>query len=106
MATENYRIQFTPLAFADMDEIDGYITTTLYNVQAAERLISELEKSISQLRQFPRIGAEVEDAFLSARGYRKLVVDNYLVFYLINEPQRAVVIMRVLYGAREYHNLL
>lgn len=106
METNHYHIQFTPLAFEDLDEIDSYITNTLSNEQAAERLIAEMEKSISQLRQFPRIGAEVEDAYLSAKGYRRLVVDNYLVFYLINEAQKAVIIMRILYGAREYHNLL
>lgn len=106
MKIENYHIQYTPLAFEDLDEIDRYITNTLCNEQAAEHLISVMEKVIGQLKQFPRIGSEVEDAYLSARGYRKLVVDNYLIFYLINDTQRAVVIMRILYGAREYHNLL
>lgn len=106
MGSESYRIRYTPLAYEDLDEIDTYITNTLCNEQAAERLLTEMEQSISQLRQFPRIGAEVEDAYLSAKGYRRLVVDNYLVFYLINEAQKAVVIMRILYGAREYHNLL
>lgn len=106
MEIENYRIQYTPLAFEDLDEIDGYITNTLCNKQAAERLITEMETSISQLKQFPRIGSEVQDTYLSAKGYRRLVVDNYLVFYLVDEGQKSVVIMRILYGAREYHNLL
>lgn len=106
MENERYRIRYTPLAFDDLDEIDSYITDTLCNGQAAVRLLNEIEKSVDQLRQFPQIGSVVEDAYLASKGYRKLIVENYLVFYLINEPQKEAVIMRVLYGAREYHNYL
>ena len=106
MENESYAIKYTPLAFKDLDEIDSYITDTLCNEQAAERLISDMEKAVSALKQFPRSGAEVDDAYLAAKGYRRLVVNNYLVFYLIDEAQKAAVIMRILYGAREYHGLL
>lgn len=106
MESERYRIRYTPLSYEDLDEIDTYITETLCNEAAAERLLAEMEKSINQLRQFPQIGSRVEDAYLAAKGYRKLVVENYLIFHLINEDAKEVIIMRVLYGAREYHKLL
>lgn len=106
MENELYRIQYTPLAFEDLDGIDTYISETLCNAVAAERLIEQMEKSINQLKQFPYMGSKVEDEYLAAKGYRKLVVENYLIFHLIDEPQREVIIMRVIYGAREYHNLL
>lgn len=106
MEHESYRIRFTPLAFDDLNETDAYISETLCNEAAAQRLLKEMEESVNQLKQFPRIGSEVEDAYLASKGYRKLVVDNYLIFHLINEAQREVVIMRVIYGAREYRNLL
>lgn len=106
MESKIYRIRYTPLAFADLDEIDAYITDTLCNKTAAERLLTEMERSINQLQQFPQIGSVVDDAYLASKGYRKLVVENYLVFHLINEAQKEVIIMRILYGAREYHSLL
>lgn len=46
------------------------------------------------------------DEPLKARGYRKLIIDNYLVFYLVNENEGQVVIMRILYGASKYQNIL
>ncbi|ODA39978.1 hypothetical protein DSBG_3269 [Desulfosporosinus sp. BG] len=46
------------------------------------------------------------DELLRNKGYRKLVVDNYIVFYLVNELERQVVIMRILYGAVNYQNML
>jgi len=106
MESENYRIRYTALSFTDLDEIDSYITETLFNASAAERLISAMENSINQLQRFPLIGSVVEDAYLASKGYRKLVVENYLVFYLVSESTQEVIIMRVIYGAREYRNLL
>ena len=43
---------------------------------------------------------------LRAKGYRKVVVDNYLIFYLVDEVGKQVVIMRVLFGASKYFEIL
>ena len=85
MENELYKIRYTPLAYEDLDSIDSYISETLCNESAAERLLDKIEKAAGQLKQFPRMGSEVEDPYLSAKGYRKLVVDNYLLFHLIDE---------------------
>jgi len=106
MKNKKYAIRYTPLSFEDLNEIDSYISDTLCNPDAALRLLDKMEKSIGQLKEFPHIGSAVEDAYLASKGYRKLVVENYLVFYLINELTSEVIVMRVLYGAREYQNLL
>lgn len=101
-----YQIQYTPLAYEDLDGIDSYIAETLGNSFAADSLMEKMEKSIQQLKDFPYLGSEVGDAYLASKGYRKLVVDNYIVFHLVSEEQRMVIVMRVVYGAREYKNLL
>ena len=106
MESENYRIRYTPLAYEDLDEIDTYISTVLLNPQAALNLLDEMEESINRLQQFPLIGSELEDPYLASKGYRKLVVQNYLVFHLVDQAQKEVIIMRVMYGAREYRSLL
>lgn len=106
MGNNTFRIRYTPLAFADLDDIDSHISETLCNPQAAENLLDEMEKSIRQLEHYPTLGFEVNDSYLASKGYRKLSVQNYLVFYLINHKEQEVIIMRVLYGAREYRDLL
>lgn len=106
MENEQFGIRYTPLAYEDLNEIDSYISETLGNPQAAMRLMEEIEKSVDQLERFPMIGSAVEDPFLESKGYRKLVVQNYLIFYLVDASRQLVVIMRVQYGAREYRNLL
>ncbi|MGI6712242.1 MAG: type II toxin-antitoxin system RelE/ParE family toxin [Bacillota bacterium] len=46
------------------------------------------------------------DEPLKKRGYRKLIVGNYMVFYLVNEQERQVIITRILYGAGDYQTIL
>lgn len=97
MESENYRIRYTPLANEDLDEIDTYISTVLLNPQAALNLLGKMEESINRLKRFPLIGSKLEDPYLASKGYRKLVVQNYLVFHLVDQAQKEVIIMRVMY---------
>lgn len=99
-------MKFTPKAEEDLDEIYGYIFGTLSAVIAADKLVDHIEKAIMRLKEYPVSCQYVLDEPLKAKGYRKLIVDNYLVFYLINEAEEQVVIMRILYGASNYQDIL
>ena len=52
MENELYKIRYTPLAYEDLDSIDSYISETLCNESAAERLLDKIEKAAGQLKQF------------------------------------------------------
>lgn len=68
--------------------------------------MDKIETSIMRLKAFPFSCTLVLDKHLQERGYRKLPVDNYIVFYLINENEGQVIIMRILYGASNYQDIL
>ncbi len=106
MLKNNYRLKFTPRAHKDLAAIYNYIANELYAKEAANKLLEKIETSIMRLKGFPFSCSYVDDGFLRRKGYRKLIVDNYLVFYLVYEEEKQVVIMRVLYGRREYQDLL
>lgn len=59
-----------------------------------------------RLAIFPEPGSLVTDETLRNKGYHKLIVDNYIVFYLVDEEDKQVVIMRILYSGRQYENIL
>ena len=40
------------------------------------------------------------------REYRKQLVENYIMFYWIDETQKAVTIARVIYSGLDYEKLL
>lgn len=106
MESKEYSLKFTPKAEEDLDEIYGYIANNLFAPEAAENLMDKLENSILRLKAFPYSCSLVLDEPLKKRGYRKLIVDNYIVFYLVNEQEHQVIIMRILYGASNYKNIL
>lgn len=106
MPEKIYSLKFTPKASEDLEHIFIYISRNLFVEIAADNLLERIESSIMRLKNFPYSGSFVMDEPLKNRGYRKLIVDNYVAFYLVNEPEKQVVIMRILYGAQNYQKLL
>ncbi len=102
----NYTIKMTPKAVEDLDIIYRYISEELFATSAATNILERIEKEIMRLREFPFSCNLVADEYLKNKGYRKLIVDNYIVFYLIEEEKDRVIVMRVLYGKQKYENLL
>ena len=78
----NYIVKMTPKAGTDLDNIYGYISEELFAVSAAENILERLETGIMRLKEFPFSCNYVADEFLRNKGYRKLIIDNYIVFYL------------------------
>jgi toxin ParE1/3/4 len=54
----------------------------------------------------PLRNALVADERLAYKGIRKIMVDNYIVFYIVTEENKTVTIIRMLYGRRGWMNLL
>lgn len=93
-----YTIKYLKTAENDLYEIFDYIKND--NPDAAKRLLENINTGISKLEKNPRIGAVLRDSRLQNLGYRILIIDNYLVFYVMKK--RIVQIRRVLHGARDY----
>lgn len=102
----NYTIKMTPKAADDLDNIYRYISEELFATSSAINILDRIEKEIMRLREFPFSCNYVADEYLRNKGYRKLIVDNYIIFYLIEKEVEQVIIMRVLYGKQKYENLL
>ncbi len=102
----NYTIKMIPKVADDLDSIYRYISEGLFATSAATNILERIEKEIVRLREFLFSCNYVADEYLRNKGYRKLIVDNYIVFYLIKEEKDQVIIMRVLYGKQKYEDLL
>ena len=106
MSENNYSLKFTPKAYDDLDEIYSYISEKLFDEQAADNLMDRIEHNILRLKSFPYSCSFVTEETLKAKGYRKLIINNYIAFYMVNEVEHQVIIMRVLYGAQNYEGIL
>jgi addiction module RelE/StbE family toxin len=96
----------TEPAEADLKEIADYIAKELREPSTAQHLITKIAESILNLEQMPQRYALVSDERLANQGIRKLLVDNYIVFYVVSEKNQSVSIIKILYGKRDWNNLL
>ena len=97
-----FEIIMLPPAEDDLAEIVTYLNTLSREValQYYDAIISEIET----LSTMPIRCPTCRDAFLAAKGYRVLIVEKYLVFYMVCD--KTVEIHRILYGSRNYAALL
>lgn len=99
-----FRIEYLPIAEKDLTDILEYIL--IDNSTAALNLLDEIDKAISKLAYFPYMGNVPKDQRLILFRYRMLVVDNYLVFYVVLDEEETVEIRRILHGKRKYDFLV
>ena len=52
------------------------------------------------------MGTKCLDEYLNKKGYRKLIVDNFITLYKVDDEKKIVTVMRVIYGRRQYEKLL
>jgi addiction module RelE/StbE family toxin len=97
-----YKLLIFPLAKQDLQDIVDYLNELSPDV--ALKLYDEIVESIGSLSQMPERCPLMKNPVLRAKGYRVLIVHNYMVFYVVNGNQ--VEIRRILYGRRQYEFLL
>ena len=91
------KIQYRPAAIDDLRQMVEYLTTQLKNPTAAVRLKTKLLHSISNLKDYPNLGAKLENTDVDIRY---LIVEHQLVFYMVKE--RKIAIIRILDGRTDY----
>lgn len=101
-----YKLEYLPVARRDMIEIVRYISLELQNPTAADQLAMELIEAGDSIPKFPY----ANPAFIPIRPlkheYRKLLVQNYFMFYWVDEVKKLVTVARVVYARRDYKRLL
>jgi len=102
----SFDIQISRPAEKDLLDIKNYISKELAQPETAQKFLAKLSHKINSLEKMAFRNPVVKDERLSRLGIRKLVVDNFLVFYYIKEEQKTVFIVRVLYYRREWENLI
>ncbi len=100
-----YRIERTAKADEQLHELVFY-RAELAGIDAALRLLGELEAGIGALADYPASGAPPRYAALRARGFRVLIVGKYLVFCIVEHERETVTVYAVVDGRRDYLNLI
>ena len=97
-----YRVKLTEQFLEDFEAICDYISNKLKNINASNRLREKVIYNILLLENSPRMCTEIEKTDRAERQYRRLVVNNYVILYTIDEPEKMVYIAHIYYGERNY----
>lgn len=101
---ERYRVRITDEALNDMEEIYRYIAEKLQSPENAAGQYDRIADGIMELETFPERCRLVDFEPERQSGLRRLLVDNYSVFYVIRGNQ--VIVTSVLYSASDIEQRL
>ena len=98
-----YKLQIYPKAQSDLNNIFEYISAVLSNKQAANDLAAAFEDAFERICDFPEICPVLDNKYLKYKGLRKLLVENYIVFYRLKG--NLIQIIRIMYSMQNYQEL-
>lgn len=102
----NYKTEFSKDAKQDLKEIYSYIKYNLQEPNIAKKLIIQMRKEVNKLKDNPQIYPIIDDDFIKKLEIRKIIVKNYIIFFKIDELAKSVQIVRIMYGRRNWMELL
>ena len=83
-----------------MQEIVSYIANVLKSPAAPDKLANRLVEAPDSIREFPYHPVYIPLKPLK-HEYRRLYVDNYTMYYIINEKNKTISIERVINSRRK-----
>ena len=98
----NYILRYLPVAVDDLISIFDWIASDSPSNAAA--FVDKLDQRIGNLETHPFLGRIPRDDKLKTLGYRVLVIESYLVFYIIRG--KTVEIHRVVHGSRNLDDIV
>ena len=96
-----FDVSYSAEARQDLRDIYEYIAYELLVPETAARQAERIMKAARSLEQIPMRYRLYEGEPWHSQGLRVLPVDNYLVFYLPDETNATVSIIRIMYGGRD-----
>ncbi|MBR2659157.1 type II toxin-antitoxin system RelE/ParE family toxin [Candidatus Saccharibacteria bacterium] len=81
-----------------------YITEVLENPVSAHKTISKIIKRCGELSVFPK--GSVVKYVINKAELRSVKVNNFIVFYEVDDEQSKVIVRDVIYARRDVKNLV
>lgn len=100
-----YKVMYSSQALLDIKSIYDYISKKLYAPQSAKNQVNRIRKEIRALDILPTRYSLVEWEPWASMQMHKLPVNNYIVFYIVDEQKQNVNIIRIVYGGRNLEKL-
>ena len=97
---DKYKVKINPRAIRELDSIYEYIANEKLAPENAKKQVDRIKKAILNLDTFPQSHQERNEGRYAGKGYRQLLVDNYIAVFRIDEASKTVYIVTIQYQGR------
>ena len=97
---DKYSVMLYPRAFRDIDDIYTYIALEKMSPENAKGQTDRIWDAVKSLEQLPESHQDRLVGRFAGKGYKQLIVDNYIIIFKIDKEQNRVYIVTVQYQGR------
>ena len=97
---EKYKVKINPRAIRELESIYEYIANEKLAPENAKGQADRIKKAILSLDTFPQSHQERNAGRYAGKGYRQLLIDNYIAIFRIDETEKIVYIITIQYKGR------
>ena len=98
---DRYAVKLLKRAYRDIEDIYAFIAHEKSAPENAEGQIGRIKKAILRLETFPQSHQDRLVGKYATKGYKQLIVDNYIVIFRIDENKKIVYVVTVQYQGRD-----
>lgn len=103
---DSYKVGYSADAMDDLREIYAYIANELLVPETAAAQLGRIRKKVRSLDFMPSRYALVEWEPWHSMKMHQLPVDNFIVYYLVDDEEGAVTVVRIFYGSRDIEGIV
>lgn len=97
---DKYKVRLNSKAFKDIDRIFAYIALEKQSPENAQGQTDRIWKALKTLDTFPQSHQERNEGKYAGKGYRQLLIDNYIAIFKIDEKNKIVNVITIQYQGR------
>ncbi|MCM1180103.1 MAG: type II toxin-antitoxin system RelE/ParE family toxin [Clostridium sp.] len=97
---DKYKVKVNPKAIRELNSIYKYIASEKSARENAKGQIDRIKKAVLGLDTFPQAHQERSEGRYAKKGYRQLLIDNYIAIFRIDETHKTVYVITIQYQGR------
>ncbi|MCM1268591.1 MAG: type II toxin-antitoxin system RelE/ParE family toxin [Bacteroidales bacterium] len=103
---DSYEVIMTPDAVKDMTELRDYIANVLLVPETALQYIRSVRETVGKLEYMAASIAPIADEPWHSRGIRRICARNFNIYYRIQENEKRVYVLNIIYNKRDQLRML
>ena len=98
---DKYEVMLYPRAYWDISDIYAYIALEKLSPETAKEQTDRIWQAIKKLELFSKSHQDRLVGSYAGKGYKQLIIDNYIAIFKVDENKKKVFVLTVQYQGRQ-----